>query len=189
MLTPDTVIQCIPPLHGLEQIVGGTDERYGIVSSVLVPLIFPSRGQDDEGCRILFIRRSHQVRHHKGQIAFPGGRRDDEDATILQTALRETVEELGPQARPSRILGMLPPVATVVTGFIIYPFVGMMPDSMEVQPEPREVDDILTVPFNFFLAEGRDAPERYHYGSHVIWGATARIINQLVAFMLRGHCA
>ncbi|MBF0146624.1 MAG: CoA pyrophosphatase [Magnetococcales bacterium] len=152
-------------------------------------MIFPSQAQADEGCRILFIRRSNQVRHHKGQIAFPGGRRDHEDTTILHTALRETVEELGPQARPLRVLGMLPPVATVVTGFIIYPFVGMMPDSMEVQPEPREVDGVLTVPFNFFLAEGRCAPERYHYGSNVIWGATARIINQLVAFMQRGHCA
>lgn len=187
MVTPDFVARCIPKLHGLEPEVGGHAGKE-VVSSVLVPLIFPS-AVSQLGCQILFIRRSMEVRHHKGQIAFPGGRWEGSDATILHTALRETEEELGSQARPLRILGTLPPVLTVATGFIIYPFVGMMPEEMEVQPEPREVAEVLKVPLEFFLQEGREAPESYRYGSEVIWGASARIINALVGFILGGEHA
>ncbi|MBF8271140.1 MAG: coenzyme A pyrophosphatase [Magnetococcales bacterium] len=187
-MTPDRVARCIPALHGLEPLVA-TNDGQGVVSSVLVPLIFPAVGSGcglEEGCRVLFIRRSNEVRHHKGQIAFPGGRRDVADATILHTALRETVEELGPQARPLRILGMLPPVPTVATGFIIHPFVAMMPETMDVEPEPREVAGVMTIPLSFFLSEGGGSRDSYHYGPHVIWGATARIVNQFVAFLLGG---
>ncbi|MBF0110683.1 MAG: CoA pyrophosphatase [Magnetococcales bacterium] len=179
------VARCIPSLDAREN---GETQGQGILSSVLVPLLFPDGGME-EGCRLLFIRRSQQVRHHKGQIAFPGGRCEPWDRSVLETALRETIEELGPQARPARILGRLPPVATVVTGFIIHPFVGVFSPEIKVQPEPREVDAVLTVPLSFFLSEGKAAPERYQYGSHVIWGATARIINQFVAFLMKDGCA
>lgn len=185
MVTPDFIAQCIPRLHGSEPEIDGRAGQE-VVSSVLVPLIFPST-VSEPGCQVLFIRRSNEVRYHKGQIAFPGGRRDPSDATVLYTALRETVEELGSQARPMRILGALPPVLTLATGFIIYPFVGMMPEKMDVQPEPREVADVLRIPLDFFLAEGRNAPESYRYGPEVIWGASARIITAFVGFLLGGE--
>lgn len=182
MVTPEEIVQRIPTIDQLEN-PSGRVVGEGVVASVLVPLIFtPS---DPTGsCQVLFIHRSNEVRHHKGQIAFPGGRRDSGDPTVLHTALRETLEELGPQARPSRILGSLPPVITVATGFVIYPFVGMMPEKLDVQPEPREVAGVMTIPLDFFLAEGRNTPASYRYGPHIIWGATARIINQFVAFMI-----
>lgn len=187
MVTPDTVQRCLPALTELDRLGQSSDgslsEGGCVVAAVLVPLIFGVQGESGGDGQVLLIRRSQEVRHHKGQIAFPGGRRDRSDATVLETALRETVEELGPQARPERILGMLAPVRTVATGFIIHPFVALMPEAMDFRPEPREVAGVMTVPLHFFLQTGGSAPESYRYGPHVIWGATARILNQLVACM------
>ncbi|MBF0435447.1 MAG: CoA pyrophosphatase [Magnetococcales bacterium] len=187
MLTPDSVQQCLPALTELDRIgqgPGGLLSGGGcVVAAVLVPLIFGPPVEPEGSGQVLLIRRSQEVRHHKGQIAFPGGRWDRSDATVLETALRETVEELGPDARPVRLLGRLTPVQTIVTGFIIHPFVALMPEAMELRPEPREVAGVMTVPLHFFLKTEDLAPESYHYGPHVIWGATARILNQLVTCM------
>ncbi|MBF0421462.1 MAG: CoA pyrophosphatase [Magnetococcales bacterium] len=192
MVTPDIVSQRILPLPPLDRPTGPIESGC-IVAAVLVPLIFPvvtvaKESEYRDNGHILFIRRSETVRHHKGQIAFPGGRWDHDDATLLQTALRETTEELGPQARPLQILGALPSVQTNATGFIIHPFVGLMPEAIHVQPEPREVAGVITVPLDFFLRQPGN-PDSYHFGPHIIWGATARILNRFMLFLRGDSCS
>ncbi|MBF0427610.1 MAG: CoA pyrophosphatase [Magnetococcales bacterium] len=150
-------------------------------AAVLLPLI-----GHEEVWHLLFIRRTLTVSHHKGQIAFPGGRAEHHDSTPLATALRETREELGLDPRQIHILGKLPPVPTTQTGFLIHPFVGILPLEFQLRPDPREVASTLTVPLDFFLnsPERSRAKNRYNYQNEIIWGATARIMTILTNKLL-----
>jgi 8-oxo-dGTP pyrophosphatase MutT (NUDIX family) len=130
-------------------------------------------------------RRPETMRKHAGQISFPGGGRDAGDLTLLHTALRETEEELGIPKGSVRVLGMLGAVP-VPTGFFVTPFVGGVSGSMVLQPSAAEIAEVLEVPLLrlspvrrvFFEAE-RDA-WAWEGTEHVIWGATHRMIRQLV---------
>ncbi|MBN1207626.1 MAG: CoA pyrophosphatase [Myxococcaceae bacterium] len=155
-------------------------------SSVLVPLF------EREGVpHILFTRRPAHLRHHANQFSFPGGGRDPEDSTPLHTALRETEEELGIERTQVRVLGMLDEVPTT-TAFRIQPFVGIIPSDGQYRPSAEEVAFILEVPLaglrdpSLLRTEKRTVRgveydvHFYTYGSHVIWGATARILYNLL---------
>ncbi|HXF82926.1 MAG TPA: CoA pyrophosphatase [bacterium] len=157
-------------------------------AAVLVPLL-RERGE----LAVLFTRRTETVEHHKGQIALPGGARDPEDAGLLETALRETEEELGLRRDLVTILGALDDVATVVSGFIITPFVGVIPTPVPLRVNPQEIAEVLTVPLAVFRdpsrvrVETRTGPSGeqvevvfYDHGPHVIWGATARIMQDFI---------
>jgi 8-oxo-dGTP pyrophosphatase MutT (NUDIX family) len=155
-------------------------------SAVLVPLF-----ERDGVPHILFTRRPAHLRTHANQFSFPGGGRDSEDPTPLHTALRENEEELGIERSRVRVLGMLDEVPTI-TSFRIQPFVGIIPGDGQYRPSAEEVAFILEVPLAGLLDPSiRHIEKRlvqgverdvysYTYNSHVIWGATARILFNLL---------
>lgn len=156
-------------------------------SAVLVP-IYDRQGQ----CHLLFTKRTREVKEHKGQISFPGGAYQEEDGTLLNTALRECAEEIGLMAGDVEILGELDDFVTQVSSYIIAPFVGFIPWPYQFRVNKEEIEEILEVPVSALLDLGRlrletrtiDGEEVtsffYHYQGDVIWGATARILNQFL---------
>ena len=158
------------------------------VAAVLVPLL-----DADGEPEVLFTRRSHLLPHHRGQVAFPGGRHHPEtDADLEATALREAQEEIGLEPGRVRLLGALDDIETVATRFLITPFVGIVDRPYEWRPCPREVDAIFTVPLRVLSApeaarqelwdfDGRQVPiDTFPVDGHVIWGATQRITQNLL---------
>lgn len=156
-------------------------------AAVLVPLFF--RGGE---YHILFTRRSSQVAHHKGQISFPGGARSEGDHSLLDTALRESWEEIGLETRDIEIIGELDDTPTVSSGFAISPFVAFIPYPYEFKVSDYEIDEIFHVPVSALLREAKVTRESrvvlgevvtaysYEYEGRVIWGATAWIVRQLL---------
>ena len=143
-----------------------------------------------EGAALILTKRSSHLKHHPGQIAFPGGKVDPTDASPQAAALRETREEIGLPEPRVEILGPLPSHETV-TGFAITPFVGLIRGPFDPVPEAGEVEEVFTVPLAHVLTPARFAIERrqwmgvwrrYYavpYGPYYIWGATARILRGL----------
>ena len=143
-----------------------------------------------EGAGLILTKRASHLKHHPGQIAFPGGKVDATDASAEAAALRETKEEIGLDPARVRILGSLP-VHETVTGFAVTPFVGVIDSAFDPVPEVGEVDEVFTVPLRYalsparFVIEGRQwmgVRRRYYaapYGPYYIWGATARILRGL----------
>ncbi|MDR5682835.1 MAG: CoA pyrophosphatase [Armatimonadota bacterium] len=157
------------------------------LAGVLVPL-YESNGQ----IFVLLTKRTDRVATHKGQISFPGGAVEPIDRDALDAALRETWEEVGIASDDVELLGQLDDVPTVVSGFVIRPFVGRVPHPYELRIAPEEIGEVVRVPLAFFIKdrnlrlEWRErGVERhpvyfYDFGPHVIWGATARIVRDLV---------
>jgi len=154
-------------------------------AAVLIPLLV------EEGrLSVVLTRRSKHLKNHPGQIAFPGGRVDESDPSDEAAALREAREEIGLPESSVEIIGALDPHRTG-TGFSMRPIVGVITKPFEPVLEPREVDEMFTVPLSFlmnpahFYVEGRvwkGAHRRYYvvpYGPYYIWGATARILRAL----------
>jgi 8-oxo-dGTP pyrophosphatase MutT (NUDIX family) len=157
---------------------------------VLVPL-FVAAGQP----HAVFTRRRADLRRHAGEISFPGGRRDPEDADLKDTALREAQEEIGLPRAEVRMLGELPPTSTFVTNYVIHPFVGEIPAGLAWQVSEREVDAVLELPLHA-LRESRTRTRMQRRGisfetdayvleDHLIWGATARILENLLERLQR----
>jgi 8-oxo-dGTP pyrophosphatase MutT (NUDIX family) len=160
-----------------------------VPAGVLVPLFVEA-----EEVQVLFTERTLMVKDHRGQIAFPGGVRDPQDPHLLATALRETEEEIGLDPGVVEVLGTLPAVATI-TGYQITPFVGLIPHPYDFRPSPREVKRLLAFPVAEFFAPERWSSGPYvfqgritrvcywHNGQEVVWGATARILLNLLAHL------
>ena len=129
--------------------------------------------------------RPMTLRKHPGQISFPGGSRDPGDLTPLHTALRETQEELGIVPEQVEVLGLLGAMPTV-TSFWVTPFVGVVADSLALTPNPLEIEAVLEAPLFRLRREKRvifEAPRDVFVwgdGAHVVWGATGRMMDQLV---------
>ena len=154
-------------------------------------MLLPLYGWPEEP-GLVFTERRADLRRHAGEISFPGGRKDEGDADLTATALREAQEEIG--LDPSRVeLGEeLPTTGTFVTGYRIHPFVGLIPHpaELDLEPNPAEVETVLA----FSLEALRDnyAMRRlirrgipfhtptYEVEGHQIWGATARILGDLL---------
>jgi 8-oxo-dGTP pyrophosphatase MutT (NUDIX family) len=127
---------------------------------------------------------------HAGQVSFPGGRVQENDPSLAEAALRETLEETGIAPDYVSVAGYLDTYETG-TGFAIVPVVGMVREGFSLQPDPGEVDEVFEVPLGFLLdpanRERRSAQWQgrrrefyaYHYGPHYIWGATAAILLRL----------
>jgi len=157
------------------------------VAAVLVPLL----DVDDEP-HLLYTRRSAALPSHRGQVAFPGGRRHPEDADLVATALREAHEEVGLEPSRVRVLGVLDDIETMSTRYVITPIVAVAPPPYRWVPCPSEVDAIFTVPLRVLRApetlrqevwdfDGRRIPvDTYPVNGHVIWGATQRITGNLL---------
>lgn len=140
---------------------------------------------------LVFTERRADLRRHGGEISFPGGRQDRPEEDLSRTAVREAEEEIGLRGDDVEMLGALPPVGTFVTGYRVHPFVALIPDDLRFRPNPAEVAAVLL----FRLEELRDGfamrrlvrrgvPIRtptYVVGEHLIWGATARILADLLA--------
>lgn len=153
-------------------------------AAVIVPVI------DLPEPAILFTVRSLEVSDHKGEISFPGGVRHREDPDLMHTALRETEEELGIPAERFEILGSLAPTQTVVSGFLIVPFVGLLSERPPIEPSPVEIAEVLELEVRRLAAVEREAGvdrdgERrtwfaYEIDGNAVWGATGRIVHALL---------
>lgn len=168
------------------QIITITDAPLKL-AAVIVPL-FEKEGE----YHILFTRRTEKVEHHKGQISFPGGRKDEGDPSLKDAALRETFEEIGVRPQDVEILGELDSMATLSSNFLITPFVGVIPYPYNFVVSSDEIEELVEVPLaalldkkNYHqesqLYEGRPyVSSFYRYEGRVIWGATARILKQFL---------
>ena len=142
------------------------------------------------GDRLILTKRASHLKHHPGQIAFPGGKVDAGDPTPEAAALREAQEEIGLPPEVVEVWGRLPNHETV-TGFAITPVLGRVRDAFTPVPEAGEVEEVFTVPLAHVLAPDRFMIERRRwrgewrrfytvpYGPYYIWGATARILRGL----------
>jgi 8-oxo-dGTP pyrophosphatase MutT (NUDIX family) len=142
------------------------------------------------GPALLLTQRPHHLRDHAGQICFPGGRVEPEDASIAAAALREAEEEIGLDPRRVELIGELQPYDTV-TGFRIHPVVGWIEPPIELEPDPYEVEEVFEVPLQFVLDPGNHRRQSYRrgpltrayyvlpYRGRFIWGATAGILVNL----------
>ncbi len=154
-------------------------------AAVLVPLV-----EREPGLTVLLTQRTADLPSHAGQVAFPGGRWQEDDADIVATALRETQEEVGITPDHIEVVGRLDLYLTG-TGFAVTPIVGFVRPPFELQADPREVADIFEVPLAFFLDpahhELRSAvwggrERRFYvmpYENRYIWGATAGMLKNL----------
>jgi 8-oxo-dGTP pyrophosphatase MutT (NUDIX family) len=144
----------------------------------------------DGTTRVLLTRRRADLRRHAGEISFPGGRRDPEDADLSRTALREACEEVGLPPDAVEVVGALQPVPTIATGYAIYPFVGLIEPGHVWRPSEAEVETILELTLDDLRAGAgrrrlvrRGVPFRtdtYVVGDDLVWGATARILADLL---------
>ena len=156
-----------------------------IDAAVLVPL-YP---EDGDLVAVMTVRRK-DLRRHAGEISFPGGRQDEPDEDLRLTALREAEEEIGLGRADVELVGALPPVGTFVTGYRVYPFVGLIAPGQVWTPAEAEVDQILELPLRALMRGHamkrlirRGVPIRtptYTVDDQLVWGATARIVQSLL---------
>ena len=157
------------------------------IAAVLVPLF-----EREERLHVLYTRRSDRLLSHQGQVAFPGGKVDLADADLLATALREAHEEIGLRPDSVEVLGGLTAISTQASGYSVAPFVGVIPDPLELRPNPREVAEIFSVPMDVLSDERFRGSYRWRrsgtfpailYGEQTIWGLTLRITLSLLELM------
>ncbi len=156
--------------------------------SAVLALLHPS----SDGIALFFTVRPESLRHHGGQISFPGGGAEDRDRTLQDTALRETEEELGFSTAHVDILGKLTPLFIAPSHNIVHPFVGWIPAQPSLHPDPAEVASVLTVPMGVLLDRAtlsscswrlngqRLAAPCFLVEGQTIWGATAMMLSELL---------
>jgi 8-oxo-dGTP pyrophosphatase MutT (NUDIX family) len=152
---------------------------------VLVPL-YVQGGQ----LHAVFTRRREDLRRHPGEISFPGGRQDDDETDLRITALREAEEEIGLPRAEVELVGALQPTPTIATNYAVYPFVGLIEPGKQWKLSAREVAEVLELSLDELRAGyaqrrllRRGVPFRtdvYVVGDHLIWGATARMLGDLL---------
>ena len=159
-----------------------------IDAAVLVPLYHDEGG----GLHVVFTRRRPDLRRHAGEISFPGGRQDCEagEEDLPETALREAEEEIGLPREAVQLIGALTPTPTIATNYAVYPFVGEIEPGRHWRPSAAEVAEVLELSIAELRAGfarrrlmRRGVPFRtdvYDVGGNVIWGATARILSDLL---------
>lgn len=162
-------------------------------AAVMVPIL-----DHADGLQVILTRRAAHLKHHPGQIAFPGGKVDASDRSLEHAAYREADEEIGLQSHQAETLGKLP-LHRTVTGFEVQPIVTLVSADFSPTSDPGEVEEVfhiplahLTNPANYFI-EGRvwmGKPRRYYvvpYGPYYIWGATARMLRMFADRLEQTH--
>lgn len=156
-----------------------------VPAAVLVPIV-----DRESGLTVLLTQRTAHLRDHAGQVSFPGGRCESRDATPIDTALRESHEEVGIETGQVEVLGTLPDHLTT-TGFRITPVVGIVAPPLNLRLDDFEVDEVFEVPLEFFLDVANyrcetvvvDSQRRSFWAvpwrGYFIWGATASILVSL----------
>ncbi len=160
-------------------------------AAVLVPVV-----ERDEVLSVLLTRRTEHLHHHPGQISFPGGRVEAGDRSAVETALRETEEEIGLPAARVELIGLLPEYRTG-TGFSVSPIVGLIRAPYSLQLDSFEVAEAFEVPLDFLIDPANHQRHRMEYqgrmreyyampyGSYFIWGATAGMLVSLSRLLTR----
>ena len=163
-------------------------EAKGCIPAAVLILLYEKDGIP----YLLLTKRTQKVADHKGQISFPGGVRDEKDESLEVTALREAAEEVGIDINKVEILGLLDDFLTVSTNYVITPVVGISSSPLQFSINPEEVEEIIEIPLSFFqdsLKTKSRFPDKntiddvypsYRYGEHLIWGATAKILEQFL---------
>jgi 8-oxo-dGTP pyrophosphatase MutT (NUDIX family) len=176
--------------HADDHIDFETAPREAIRAAVLIPVI-AAASDNQAGPALLFTRRTETLARHSGQVSFPGGRIEPNDATVVAAALRETAEETGIAPGQVTLAGYLSRYRTG-TGFDIQPVVGVLAPGFTLAPDPAEVAAVFEVPLAFFADPASHVRSRrewngrvrsfysFTYDGHEIWGATAAIIVDLV---------
>lgn len=143
---------------------------------------------------IVFTERSATLRRHAGEISFPGGLREPEDASLAETALREAEEEIGLDRAAPLVLGALSAVHTFVSGILVAPFVAVLPELPALAPADGEIARVLTVPVASLIAAEREIAWvrpggarwdgwLYEIDGGTIWGATGRMLHELLSVL------
>ena len=158
-----------------------TDHKDYRLASVLVVIY----GRDPV---IIMTEKPKSMKFHAGEISFPGGKLDSSDSDLLETALRETREEIGLAISKDQVIGQLEPVVTLNSGFLILPFVSIV-DSVPPLLANAEVEKIFHIPLESFLGTMAADPDPLHniiqemhtfeYKKKIVWGASARILKQI----------
>lgn len=162
-----------------------TMNALGRDAAVLIPFRPRAHGVD-----VTFTKRRDDLPHHAGQISFPGGRAEQDDADLLATALRESREELAIPPEAVRVIGALEPMSTFVSDFAVYPFVGLVDPDLPLVPHPGEVDAVFEVELGALAAmrERREmrrggmtfTTEVYETDGGLVWGVTGYIVGRLL---------
>jgi 8-oxo-dGTP pyrophosphatase MutT (NUDIX family) len=152
---------------------------------VLVPLYFAG-GEP----HVVLTKRRPDLRRHAGEICFPGGRRDEGDVTLSETALREAEEEIGLQRSHVELVGALSPTSTIATNYVIHPFVGLVPAQRASTVCAQEVDSVIELSLKKLRGSRTRTQltrrgftfetDAYELSEHLIWGATFRIVDDLI---------
>lgn len=155
-----------------------------VSAGVAVPLHPGARGLE-----VLMIKRTGSMRHHAREIGFPGGRPEPEDEDLLATALRETEEELGLRRADLAPLGVMSPVPTATSTYLLHPFAVAVAEHAEAVPEPAEVDVVIRMPVEDFFA-GSVSFRAVRFGAHLspifdfepgsMYGASAHVLEELL---------
>lgn len=154
-------------------------------SSVLVIIHF----NHEYSPTVIFTKRSLNLRNHAGEISFPGGRVSDQDRSIIETAIRETHEEIGLSIQKHKIIGSLAPTNTYTTKIVIYPFIVILGKvSFQFKPN-EEVEKVIEIPIEILrdritIDEEHSSNDnmmfKFNVNGYLIWGATARILKNLL---------
>ena len=142
---------------------------------------------------VIMTKRQKTMNHHAGEISFPGGGWNSQDEDFLDTAIRETREEIGIDISRNQVIGQLKPVTTLNSGFTIIPFVTIQDKVQSLSPN-SEIESILKIPLIPLLKTLNEDKDPTHksiqemytltYQNHLIWGASARILKQILAILL-----
>ncbi|MBC3764442.1 CoA pyrophosphatase [Neptunicella marina] len=157
-------------------------------AAVLIPVI------ERDKLTLLFTKRAAHLKHHPGQISFPGGRAEPNDLSLKHTALRETQEEIGLDAQQINVIGQLPSFKTV-SRYQVTPYVGLIKPPLTLQTDPGEVEDTFEVPLAYLINPQNHLVEHIQrngqrfpvnliqYRNQSIWGLTAAFILNLSAIL------
>lgn len=166
------------------------NERSHLKFSGVLLLLFPE-GKD---LKICLIKRPMHMKHHAGQIAMPGGR-IEKGETALETALRETHEEIGIDTSNIEILGSLSELYVEISRFIIHPFVGWLPEKPDFKINTNEVEKLILFPLDRFLSppdevemetvRGKLKVPCVQFENEIIWGATAMLLSEFTDLLIQ----